>query len=328
VSDAAEKAAPSAGERASKRGTRGGPKSAAGRARSAKNAFRHGLNLPLLTDPAASAEVVALARKIAASAGAEQSGKPEFIELAYRVAEAQLDLVRVRWARRDLIAAALAEEPDEASPKMAGIQPLEAAEGLAKRSRRCGPMIDDIIAERRRTPEGAEKLALAIIELAPRLSPLDYYERLARSRRKFAMRDFDKERYVDREPTTIFQFCGNELGAERSRPYVPAPAQAQERLGRQHQRADPRRASIDGGQRDRFAGCHGRPAPADSLLFAGRRQASPVPEAAGALHILVVVCKRQLPSGGRPAQGGAHVLATLRPTGKPRCAPNSRTRFR
>jgi hypothetical protein len=201
----------------------GGPSSAAGKAASAKNAFRRGLSLPLLADPAASAQVAALARAIAASAGivgAPQSpsqtgvnalmvgapGRPqgpplhgtntasELTELAHRVAEAQLDLVRVRRARHDLIAAALAN-PDEVFP---GTQPtkarlLEAFAKLAKCPGPSQPFLEEIIAELRKTPHGAEKLALTIVELAPRLSAMDRYE-LARSRRKFAMRDFDMSR--------------------------------------------------------------------------------------------------------------------------------------
>src|SRR5438477_7899427 len=72
-----------------------GPKTRAGRARSARNAHRHGLNLPVLADPALASEVDALARAIAGrDAGAERH------ELARRIATAQIDLVRVRRARQ------------------------------------------------------------------------------------------------------------------------------------------------------------------------------------------------------------------------------------
>jgi hypothetical protein len=55
-----------------------GPKSAAGRARSAQNARRHGLGTPVLSDPALSAEVEIMAQRIAGSA------HPELLELARR----------------------------------------------------------------------------------------------------------------------------------------------------------------------------------------------------------------------------------------------------
>ncbi|HMF06872.1 MAG TPA: hypothetical protein VKE72_07660, partial [Methylocella sp.] len=68
-----------------------GPTTAQGRARSARNAHGHGLSLPVLVDPALSQEVEALAREMA---GANASS--EIQELARRIAEAQVDLRRVR----------------------------------------------------------------------------------------------------------------------------------------------------------------------------------------------------------------------------------------
>jgi hypothetical protein len=70
-----------------------GPKTARGRSRAARNAFRHGLTLPVCSDPALGEEVEALAREIA---GPEANAS--FQELARPVAEAQIDLRRVRRA--------------------------------------------------------------------------------------------------------------------------------------------------------------------------------------------------------------------------------------
>jgi enoyl-CoA hydratase/carnithine racemase len=66
-----------------------GPTTAQGRARSARNAHRHGLSLPVLVDSDLSQEVEALAREMA---GANASS--EIQELARRIAEAQIDLRR------------------------------------------------------------------------------------------------------------------------------------------------------------------------------------------------------------------------------------------
>jgi hypothetical protein len=83
-----------------------GPRTAAGKARVAQNARRHGLALAACCDPAWSDEIKALAREIAGDdAGAERR------ELACRIAAAQIDLVRARRARADIFPAALGE-PD------------------------------------------------------------------------------------------------------------------------------------------------------------------------------------------------------------------------
>src|ERR1700758_1717365 len=79
-----------------------GPKTASGRARVARNALRHGLSLPVHSDPAVSEEIDVLAREIA---GNEADAKLQ--ELARRVAEAQMDLRRVRGARHQLLSPAL-----------------------------------------------------------------------------------------------------------------------------------------------------------------------------------------------------------------------------
>jgi hypothetical protein len=75
-----------------------GPKTANSRARSARNALRHGLSRPIHSDPALSEEVEVLAREIAGPDAAA-----EIQELARRVAEAQIDLHRIRRARDRLL---------------------------------------------------------------------------------------------------------------------------------------------------------------------------------------------------------------------------------
>jgi hypothetical protein len=81
-----------------------GPKTPAGKAASARNARRHGLSLPVLRDPDFAPEVGSLARRITHSVVGGDAD-PRHHELACRVAEAQLDLVRVRQARLPLDAA-------------------------------------------------------------------------------------------------------------------------------------------------------------------------------------------------------------------------------
>jgi len=76
-----------------------GPRTRAGKAKSARNARRHGLTLPVLADPALAPEVAALARRLAG----EGPTAPRRAAAA-RIAEAQVDLLRIRRVRRALMA--------------------------------------------------------------------------------------------------------------------------------------------------------------------------------------------------------------------------------
>ena len=71
-----------------------GPKTAPGRFHAARNALRHALSLPVYSDPVLAEEVKALAREIIGT-----DSNPEMQELARRIAEAQIDLRRVRHVR-------------------------------------------------------------------------------------------------------------------------------------------------------------------------------------------------------------------------------------
>ena len=91
-----------------------GPKTAVGRARSARNALRHALSLPICSNPALSEEVETLAREIAGT-GADA----ETQERARQVAEAQIDLRRVRYARHQFLSDALSDQYYELSRQRA-----------------------------------------------------------------------------------------------------------------------------------------------------------------------------------------------------------------
>ena len=161
-----------------------GPKTARGRSHAARNALRHALSLPVYSDPVLSEEVEALAREIIGT-----DANPEIQELARRIAEAQIDLRRVRHVRHQILSQALSD-PDYESEAMLGKKAALAIR-IFRRSDLDTPMPDEVMEFLSSKPEGPNKFATILADKTRQLLAVDRYERRALSRRKFAIRAFD-----------------------------------------------------------------------------------------------------------------------------------------
>jgi hypothetical protein len=160
-----------------------GPKTAQGRTRSARNALRHALSLPVYSDPLMSKEVETLSRAIAGL-----SANAEIKELARPVAEAQIELRRVRSARHKLLTDRLSDQHYDSSANMR--MNLKAIVRLLQANAPDMSMgaVEKLVTS---TPQGPAKLAMILSQEAKQLLAMDRYERRALSRRKFAIRAFD-----------------------------------------------------------------------------------------------------------------------------------------
>ena len=159
-----------------------GPRTAQGRARASRNALRHALSLPACSNPALSEEVETLAREIAGP-----GANAETQELARQVAEAQIDLRGVRYARHQFLSDTLSNQDYDSDANMR--MKVKDLSALLR------PNPPDMSTEALKfvtsTPQGPHKLATILLQEAKKLLAMDRYERRALSRRKFAIRAFD-----------------------------------------------------------------------------------------------------------------------------------------
>jgi hypothetical protein len=84
-----------------------GPKTTAGKLKSSRNAYRHGLSSPLRVDPVTSAKACAIAQALMG-----EDPNEERLRSATEFAQAQLELQRIRSTRADLMAKVDLQQPD------------------------------------------------------------------------------------------------------------------------------------------------------------------------------------------------------------------------
>ncbi|GLI91110.1 hypothetical protein [Methylocystis echinoides] len=148
-----------------------------------KNALKHGLSLPVRLAAGADARLEEMAQAITGS-----NVDPIVRELARRIAEAQLDVLRVRQARRTLLSepetGGETQNPSGVGAPVAGARHPSSMAEYGERD--VAQMI-----EASNVSRDPQSLAEHVNSVALRLAGLDRYERRAFARRKFAMRDFD-----------------------------------------------------------------------------------------------------------------------------------------
>ena len=168
-----------------------GPATSRGKARSAKNALRHGLSIPVRRDPALAPQAEAIALIIAGP-----NADAETLDYARQIGEAQVDLNRVRSLRREVIANGLSH-PRSACPFTPLQQVRLLNRFLIRLERNKVTSIDletiDPVIHPKPLGWGAVFVA-ALADSAGELTRLERYERRALSRRKSAIRNIDAYR--------------------------------------------------------------------------------------------------------------------------------------
>ena len=159
-----------------------GPKTAQGRVRTAETRFATGSAFPFAPIQHSRRRWKRLRARSRARA---PTRKPR---IARRVAEAQIDLRRVRYARYQLLSRALADpyyEPRENTRNKVAILRF-----LLQKNAPDLP-IESLVAFLKSTPQGPYKIATILSQEAKQLLAMDRYERRALSRRKSAIRALD-----------------------------------------------------------------------------------------------------------------------------------------
>lgn len=165
-----------------------GPRSSTGKSKVSRNAFRHGLGVAVFNDLSWSPQIEGLARKIAGPEPDELT-----LEGARLVAEAEIDLARIRFCRLSLLQRAYEPLPPTAKEAAKLARWLRLAP-FVRRYKKSAPEVAasyaKIFNSQEEEPTPVKRVVL-FGAVRRELWALDRYERRARSRRKTAVRDFD-----------------------------------------------------------------------------------------------------------------------------------------
>jgi hypothetical protein len=162
-----------------------GPRTSAGKARSSRNALRHGLAIAVARDAAASLEVERLSTVIT---GGRRD--PVLLYHARIAAEAELEILRVRAARAALINDTARDRMSVAPPISAYFELFELARGDTN-PKLAASVEKTLQFLRSPIPAELEQTTVAVLRAAPQFPRYDRYERRALSRRRRALRALD-----------------------------------------------------------------------------------------------------------------------------------------
>ena len=171
-----------------------GPRSAEGKKRVAQNALRHRLAVPVAYLREYDGVLAELTRAIAG-----EGADARRLEVARRAAEARFEMLRARRAKRFVIEEAVTNPAFESRESRAAWWTRLWMDLQFVRYHEDPYMgrfllsLDATIPESPGIPPvGPERIAVVVAELSKQLGRLDRYERRARSRYKFAIRELDQ----------------------------------------------------------------------------------------------------------------------------------------
>jgi hypothetical protein len=157
-----------------------GPRSGAGKKRASRNAYRHGLNLSITSTAASAKQLDKLVRKIAG-----ETEDAVVLERARAIAQAELDLARVRQAKVALIERACAFGALDPPRVPSSVTRIIRLLNTLNRGRFILPKPIDAAATM--PLHEPERSAEAVRRVLPELRKLNRYERRAAARRDRAV---------------------------------------------------------------------------------------------------------------------------------------------